>query len=183
MSLRMSFFRTLGFGLILMPLVPLASFAGEGPSPAWATQTVAQLETGVEHKHPAVYTVIVKDLFERGHKDEAVFWFYLGQLRYRAYLAAHPNLASDNDPELFQAFMSETGPPLNEYAFGNIPALAATLTRVIAWDEAHPDDYAPKANKARADVVAGLKSLRANILEQKDSIRAQRAARGLPNHR
>lgn len=179
--MRSSFFRVLGIGAFLMPLVPVAALAAGGLSPAWSTQTVAQLETGVEHKHPAVYTVIVRDLFERGNKDEAVFWFYLGQLRYRAYLAAHPNLAPDGDPALFDAFISETGPQLNEYAFGNIPALSATLGRVIAWDDAHPDDYAPKANKARADVVAGLKSLRAKILEQKDSIRAQRAAHGLPN--
>jgi len=34
--------------------------------------------------------------------------------------------------------MSAMGPPINQYAFGDIKALIATIDRVIAWDDATP---------------------------------------------
>jgi len=69
-----------------------------------------------------------------GRKDDAVFFFYLGQLRYRAYLLSDPK----RDRSLFDAMMSAMGPPINQYAFGDIKALIATIDRVIAWDDATP---------------------------------------------
>jgi hypothetical protein len=69
-----------------------------------------------------------------GRKDDAVFFFYLGQLRYRAYLLSDPK----RDRSLFDAMMSAMGPPINQYAFGDIKALIATIDRVIAWDGATP---------------------------------------------
>lgn len=53
-----------------------------------------------------------------GRKDDAVFFFYLGQLRYRAYLLSDPK----RDRSLFDAMMSAMGPPINQYAFGDIKA-------------------------------------------------------------
>src|SRR5215212_9300237 len=54
-----------------------------------APQSPQQLMAGIERKHPAVFYMLAKKLFEAGEKDEAVFWFYAGQLRYRAYLQAN----------------------------------------------------------------------------------------------
>src|SRR3954470_23971828 len=51
-------------------------------------QTTAQLEAGIEAKHPASYIMLAAKLFQAGRRDDAVFWFYLGQLRYRTHLAA-----------------------------------------------------------------------------------------------
>ena|SRR5260221_127791 len=86
------------------------------------------------------------------------------------------------DPALFSSLMDALGRSINEYAFGDIPALAATLDRVTAWDDSHPDDYAPQ-DTSRENVKAGLKAMRAQIVEQQDRIRKQRAANGLPNRR
>ena len=45
--------------------------------------------------------------------------------------------------------MSTMGPPINQYAFGDIQALVATIDCVIAWDDGHADDFATR--KARED--------------------------------
>jgi len=75
--------------------------------------------------------------------------------------------------------MSTMGPPSNQYAFGDIPALLATIDRVIAWDDGHADDYA--SMKARDEVNAGLKKMRDDVIARQDEIRRTRSEKGLPN--
>jgi hypothetical protein len=150
------------------------------PADDLSSQSAEQLAAGIEHKHPAAPLMLAQRLFAKGDKDQAVFWFYLGQLRYRAYLAAKPGLDPSGDPAVFASLMEVVGRPINEYAFGDIPALAATIDRVIAWDGSHPDDFAPPA-QSRDQVKDGLRKLRASILERRDQIRAERTANGLPN--
>ena len=70
------------------------------------------------------------------------------------------------------------GPPINQYAFGDIQALVATIDRVIAWDDGHADDYATR--KAREDVKAGLKKMRDDVTARQDEIRRTRSQNGLP---
>ena len=75
--------------------------------------------------------------------------------------------------------MSTMGPPINQYVFGDIPALLATIDRVIAWDDGHADDYA--SMKARDEVNAGLKKMRDDVIARQDEIRRTRSEKGLPN--
>jgi ElaB/YqjD/DUF883 family membrane-anchored ribosome-binding protein len=75
--------------------------------------------------------------------------------------------------------MSTMGPPINQYAFGDIQALVATIDRVIAWDDEHADDYATR--KAREDVKAGLRKMRDDVIARQDEIRRTRSQNGLPN--
>jgi hypothetical protein len=107
---------------------------------------------GIENRHPSEYYRLAARLFWAGRKNEAVFWLYAGQLRYRAYLAAQPALAPDGAPALFSSLSETVGRPIDEYAFGDIPALCETLDRVIAWDAAHVDPFAPR-DAARAAIV------------------------------
>ncbi|HET9902960.1 MAG TPA: hypothetical protein VFQ27_04585 [Xanthobacteraceae bacterium] len=143
-------------------------------------QTPDDLRAGIESKHPAMYYALAKRLFEAGARDEAVFWFYVGQIRFRSYLASHPNLKPDGDPALFTALSEMVGRPLNAYAFGNIPALAAIIERALTWDAAHEDPFTPRG-VARERVRAGLFALKADLVANPEKYRAQRAADGLDN--
>jgi hypothetical protein len=143
-------------------------------------QSPEQLIAGIERKHPAVFYMLAKKLFEAGQKDEAVFWFYAGQLRYRAYLKANPSLDPSGDPALFASLSEVVGRPLNQYAFGDIPKLSASIERALAWDEAQPDLHTPKTPE-RAEIVNGLRDMKREILAGADEIRKTRATRGLEN--
>ena len=173
-----------GRGLILAAAFALLSLASAKSEPAlpddYLAQSVEQLTTDIEHKHPTAALVLAKRLFEGGRQDEAVFWFYLGQLRYRAYLKAHPKLDPSGEPALFASLMEVLGRPINVYAFGDIPGLVAIIDRVIAWDASHADDFAPPG-QAREEIKAGLVKMRADIIAKQDDIRRQRRERGLPN--
>lgn len=133
--------------------------------------------------HPAEIVRHAAGLLKSGRQDEAVFWFYVGQLRYRVFLAARPNEPKSGDPALFSSLMEVIGRPVNEYAFGDISALAVTLNEVLAWDDAHDDRLTPKGRYAaeRGRVRAGLADMRDEVLRTADDIRAQRLKNGLRN--
>lgn len=134
----------------------------------------------IESRHPADYYKLAAKLFAVGKKDDAVFWFYAGQLRFRAYLVTHPDLAPDGAPALFSSLSESIGRPINEYAFGDTATLTDTLDRVLVWDAAHADPFNPKGPK-RESVVEGLRQMKAQIVATADDIRAQRLRNGLVN--
>ncbi len=146
-------------------------------------QAPAQIERGIEAKHPAAYYVLAAKLFREGRRDEAVFWFYLGQLRARTHLAARPDLEPSGDPALFTSFNVVLGEPINQYAFGDIPALMRTIDAVLDWDRGHPDGFTPRSSfpDAHSQTRQGLSGLRDAITARQDEIRAERARNGLGN--
>ncbi|MCZ8316292.1 hypothetical protein [Phreatobacter sp.] len=108
---------------------------------------------------------------------------YLSQLRYRTHLAARPDLPRDRDPALFASLSEVVGRPVNEYAFGDIPALDRTLRAVMAYDQANPDRFTSPTEfpQASRTVRTGMEQFRAQILAQRETIRTQRQANGLAN--
>lgn len=155
--------------------------AAQAPDTAqWNAQTPAQLIEQIETKHPATYFVLAKKLFEENRKDDAAFWFYVGQIRYRAYIAANPKLDRSGDPALFSSLFNVLGPSINGYAFGDIPKLLGTIDAALAWDASKEDRFAPKS-PSRDQVRAGLVKLQKEIAARRDEIRATRKQKGLEN--
>ena len=146
-------------------------------------QPTRQIIDRIETKHPATYFLLAKRLFVEGEREEAVFWFYLGQIRYRSYLKLNPKLDPSGDPALFSSLFEVVGRPINVYAFGDIPKLIDTIDRALEWDGSHADTYAPKASPDRNQIVNGLRALKVSILAQQDEIRASRTAKGLENRK
>jgi hypothetical protein len=134
-------------------------------------------------EHPAEYYKRAAALFRHGKRDEAVFVFYLGQLRYRARLMAHPDLDPSGEPALFASLSEVVGRPLNEYAFGDIPRLLGVLDAVLKYDQGLPDRFTPPSSFPEAWRRArdGLTKLRAQVEKTADEIRATRQRNGLPN--
>src|SRR6516165_5037561 len=65
-------------------------------------QSVEALAAGIEHEDPAAALELSNRLWAAGRKDDAVFFFYLGQLRFRAHLLSDPK----RDRSLFDALMA-----------------------------------------------------------------------------
>jgi hypothetical protein len=143
-------------------------------------QTTAQIIAKIEREHPSAYYRLAMQLFQDGKKDEAVFWFYTGQIRFRARLVTHPELPRDGEPALFGSLSEVIGRPINQYAFGDIPKLAETIDRALAWDAAHKDPFS-RAGAARDNVRAGLTAMKRETVATADEIRATRIKNGLEN--
>src|ERR1700726_1618200 len=149
-----------------------------------ATLSIEQLRNTIENQHPSGFYILAEKLFAAGKKDEAVFWFYAGQLRYRVYLAVNKDkLDPSGDPAVFASLSEEIGRPINEYAFGDIPQLTKTIDAVIAWDQSHDNALTPrdKHKSQYEQIVSGLTQMRDQVLQQADSIRKTRSSHGLPN--
>ncbi len=69
-----------------------------------AQLTPAQIIADAETVHPAALYILATKLMAEGRMDDAVRWFYIGQLRYRFLLAAEPERRAENQP-LFSAPM------------------------------------------------------------------------------
>jgi hypothetical protein len=169
--------------VVIGSLLVLAALAAAGAGDDPAKKTPEQLKKGIENQHPSTYYILAQKLFESGKKDEAVFWFYAGQLRYRFHLMANPNLEPSGDPALLASLSEVIGRPINEYAFGDLKTLEATMQKVLAWDEATRNGFtSTKAHHAEwLKTREGLAGLRQYVMENGESIRAQRKAHGLPN--
>jgi hypothetical protein len=156
---------------MLMALAPAAAFAQ------------ANHATALNGQHPSAYYQKAAELLKGNRKDDAVFIFYLGQLRYRTHLAARPDLPKSGDPALFGSLSEVVGRPVNEYAFGDIPRLLMTLDEVMAFDRSIPDAFTapgqyPDAHKRIRD---GMQGFRRQMEAQAHDIKRQRAANGLEN--
>ena len=136
-------------------------------------------------QHPAEYYRRASSLFGNGRRDDAVFIFYLGQLRYRAHLLARRDLKPDGDPALFASLSEVVGRPLNEYAFGDVSGLADIIDAVLAYDTTNPDRFTPPVQfpNVYVSVRDGLNKMKAQLLKDADQIRATRRKNGLDNRK
>jgi hypothetical protein len=150
------------------------------PTADLMTMSPEEIKKGIENQHPAAYYILAQKLLASGQKDEAVFWLYAGQLRFRFHVAANPNLSPSGDPALLASFNEVIGRPINEYAYGNLKALHATIDRVLAWDKDTPNGFTSKEKNAQAwnTIREGLVKLRDYNDQNADTIRKQREANG-----
>ena len=167
----------------------MGAMIGDKPSPACDDSVepyampLDQLIRIIPDQHPSLYYVLARRLFAEGRRDEAVFWFYAGQLRYRIRLACHPDLAPDTEPALFGAMSEEIGSEINGYAGGDPAAWAAAMQRALDWDSATRNGFEPKAACAAQieEQRRGMGELMRHVRNNPDQIRRDRAANGLPN--
>ncbi len=142
----------------------------------------AEFEANLPSLHPVEYYQYAQRLFNEGHRDDAVFWFYVGQLRYRFYLSANPTLPVSGEPALLASLNATVGQEINEYAGGNPAMWVAAIDRALAWDMTSPNHFTSKEHfhKEYNAVRSGLIELKKMIQSQAQEIRSQRAKHGLP---
>jgi hypothetical protein len=102
---------------------------------------IGQIRNNPGSYQPPVLYALADYLFRAGEKDEAMYFFYLGQLRARsdANKSLDPSAAAGVD-QLNEA----VGPPINTHAFQDIPRLKEVVERVVSDDAKLPRDYDPR---------------------------------------
>lgn len=169
--------RTLFGGITSAILLAGSSQAEKAPD-----ESPAQLKQGIGGRHPADYYKLAAKLFQAGStKQEALFWFYVGQLRYRYYLAANPDLPRDGDPAVFASLSEVIGRPINEYAGGKPDLWIAEINHALEWDAAHDNGFTPKSKSPDnyRQIRAGLVALRDHVVAIKDKLPEMRRQNGI----
>jgi hypothetical protein len=164
----------------------LLAFALAGPVAAqdpasYENLSTTELEAQAPQLHPAALYMLAARLLDAGRGQEAANWMYAGQLRYRFLLEAEN--ATGEKTALFAALTEQVGRPVNEYIAGDIDEWLAAMDWALEWDAANPNPLTSKVDHAQAlsEVRAGLEALRAQVAENRETIRQDREANGLPN--
>ncbi|WP_158000173.1 DUF6683 family protein, partial [Melaminivora alkalimesophila] len=108
------------------------------PDAATRQRAIAQVQEAPQRYAPPVLYALSHVLMQQGRNDQAMFWFYAGQLRGR-YDA---NRCADVSARQAIAVLNQRyGGPINQYAFRHLPQLEKTVQEVLAWDRRTPHDY------------------------------------------
>ncbi|WP_139326939.1 hypothetical protein [Shewanella sp. UCD-KL21] len=148
-----------------------------------AQQSVKEIQQDITSKHPSSYIILAAKLLKEGKPDEAAKWYYVGQMRFRAYLMANPNIDPSGDPALYSSLKYVVGTPINEYAGQNPDHWVDLIEESIKWNSENPNGFTPKLSNKEiyAEVEASFIEFRDYVLNNKEKIRKQRAENGLKN--
>jgi len=153
-------------GCTLLLAGVLLACAGTKPPPVMG-------ESKMESAHPAAFYRYASRLFQEGKKDDAVFWFYVGELRYRFYLKAHPNLEPSGDPALFASLHETVGRTINRYTARNQNLWLSQIDKALAWDDQHFNGFTSKTKFKKE-----YQENRSGLIEMKKSLKASRSPNG-----
>lgn len=109
-----------------------------GGRPDDRSKAIDAIIANPENYAPPVFYALSHTLFSDGKKDDALFWFYAGQLRARF----DANRCSDASAGQAVGVLNQKyGPQINQYAFQDISKLEALIPRVVDWDRKTPHKY------------------------------------------
>lgn len=145
--------------------------------------SIKELTAQATTMHPAGFYVLATKLFRKDKMEDAVFWYYVGQIRYRFHLAANPNLEKSGDPALYSSLQNIVGTPINQYAGGDPDFWAASVKKARKWDGKNPNSFTSKEKyqKEYNEVLSGMDKMISYIEKNKKQIREQRKRNGLTN--
>ena len=126
-----------------------------------AAERIQQLADGIANKPPATYFALATELFRVAQKDEAAFWYYVGELRYRAWLYTKPKGTDASEEQYHFWFLSQSvGQSIYENADQRSAILINAIDRALAWDREQPNGYTSKTEfkaqyeRARQELLA-----------------------------
>jgi hypothetical protein len=174
---------------------PFSKGLSSGTDAEFVTTVSRMKESWNNLNFPTMYVGAIR-LYDRGFRNEAVYWFYSATYRGRllASLLDQGKVGSIGDPgfELAQAenaFHELVGRYINGYAFGHLDELASIIQRVQKEGKDVPDlnRVYPRVNfKSRSEWEAlnkelneGMGGLLEMIRDQKADIKQQRIENGV----
>ncbi|MGH9161145.1 MAG: hypothetical protein ACRD2X_14315 [Vicinamibacteraceae bacterium] len=98
----------------------------------------AEIRASPEQFAPPVFYSLSNMLFEEGQEDEAMFWFYAGQLRAGFDAMRCTDVSARQAVDVLN---QRYGPPINKYAFQDLDKLESVVQKAVEWDRETPHEY------------------------------------------
>lgn len=100
--------------------------------------TIEQIIANPNDYNPPVLYALSRALFQQNEKDEAMYWFYVGQLRAR-YDA---NICLDESAKQAVGVLNnEYGTEINQFAFQDLTKLEETVNKVVEFVRSNEEKY------------------------------------------
>ncbi len=176
MSLR----QILAIALLLAPAIGFSEPLNDART---MSASNPEVEAALQESHPRYFYAYSARTFGEGKKDEAVMWYYVGELRYRFLLGTGGKEAVNEDQGMFALFRSTVGKQVLEWAGGSPTDWAKAIDAALKWDDTYPDPLVSKLKYFKEYAANHREAMkqRDQILADADKIREQRTARGLAN--
>tara|TARA_Y100000782_G_scaffold70365_1_gene76146 strand:+ start:526 stop:1065 length:540 start_codon:yes stop_codon:yes gene_type:complete len=170
----------IGVAALLCACVPTS---GSNLTSNAAEESAETIERNITNKHPVNYITLASKRLNEGKLDDAAKWYYVGQIRFRAYLMANPDLEKSGDPALYSSLKHVVGTPINEYAGQNPDHWVTLIDQSIKWHSDNPNGFTPKSihEEIYREVEKSFIDFRDYVSQNKELIRKQRARNGLKN--
>lgn len=110
----------------------------ESENPAISGQAISEVLANPNAFTPPVLYALANTLFQNEEKDQAAFWFYVGQLRARV----DANLCKDKSArQMVTQLNNMFGFDINQYTFQDIEKLKVTVDKVVDYVKTNPENY------------------------------------------
>lgn len=107
-----------------------------------AKMSVEELENNAELIHPAGYwKIAASQLQSEDQQDEAVFWYYVGKIRFQLYLLTADNILPEGDAALYGAMDVGLTPVVAEYASSDVEMWLRSIDRAVDWDREKDNQF------------------------------------------
>lgn len=169
--------------IVIWALLFCSPWVGASEQDRYTRMGVDDLRQQASELHPSALYILAGKLFSDGEKDEAIFWLYVGQIRYRFLLGANPDLDPSGEPAVFSALQNTVGRRINEYAGGDPDTWVTMIRKARRWDLDNPNKITSKQEHhiLHQEILDGLEKMTSHIENNKESIKRERAKRGLEN--
>ena len=150
------------------------------PKEQVVSMSVDELKKDAQSIHPIGFYLLANKVFKEGKKDESIFWFYVGSIRYRYFLSSVGEDPFDHENELFGKVQFEIGGVILDYAGGHPEFWAEQIGKANQWDTDSLNLFYLKKNNpsALADIKENARVLQQKLLAEKDEIIRQRIENG-----
>jgi len=141
---------------------------------------LAEFEARLPSEHPMVLYMFAARLFNEGKRDEAVKWFYIGQLRWRFRLAVNPDFPRSGEPAALASLTFSLGGRINEWAGGAPSKMVESIDEALRWDEENENTVTSKElhRAVWQEARTGLQGFRDMVRDGRDSILEERRRQG-----
>jgi|GEM_PF-6589173 len=105
--------------------------------PELFSMEVIKKATKLEKSHPLEFFGAATEYYKDGKMNDAGFLYYLGDLRYRYYIATHLDEKPDGERAIFASLKSTIGSEINYRLGEDIDNYPKILDAVIEWRESN----------------------------------------------
>lgn len=144
--------------------------------PELFNQEVMTKVAKLEQTHPVSFFEEAGKYYKSGKINESALLFYVGQLRYRYYILAHPDTKPDGDKAIFASLQNVLGQEINYKLGENVDNYIKIVEATIDYSkQSDYQFYSKKESPANYEkVIGGLIKLKDYLIVNKEAFIAKR---------
>ncbi|MEN9907690.1 MAG: hypothetical protein RLZZ540_831 [Bacteroidota bacterium] len=130
----------------------------------------------LEKTHPVSFFEEAGKYYKNGNVNESALLFYVGQLRYRYYILAHPDTKPDGDKAIFASLTNVLGQEINYKLGENVENYIKIVEATIDYSkQSDYQFYSIKESPVNYEkVINGLIGLKNHLVANKEQFIAKR---------